>query len=79
MGRLQCISQVDGFVQELRHRQRLAGNILAEGLAFQQLHHQERLVLVLANLMDGADIRMVDSGGGAGFALESFQRLRIAG
>ncbi len=33
---------------------------------------------VFADVVDGADVGMVERGGGAGFALEAFEGLRIA-
>src|SRR5208282_3355842 len=50
---------------------------LFERLAFQQLHGDEVASAVFANLVDGADVRMVQSGGRARFALKTFQRKRI--
>jgi hypothetical protein len=35
--------------------------------------------LVFADVMNGADIRMVESGGGLGFALEAGEGLRVVG
>ncbi len=52
---------------------------MLEGLAFEQLHGDEGLVSVLANLVDGADVGVVEGGGGAGFAQETFERLTVAG
>ncbi len=46
-------------------------------LALQKLHDDEGLAFVLTNLMNGADIGMVERGGGAGLALETLQRLAV--
>ena len=35
------------------------------------------LLVLLANFVDGADVGMVESGGGAGFTAETFQGLRV--
>ena len=48
-----------------------------ERLAFQQLHGDEVASVVLANLVDRADIWVVQSGGGASFALKTVERERI--
>jgi hypothetical protein len=47
--------------------------------SLQELHHDERVAILLADLMNRADVRMVQRGGGACFGLESFQRLRMGG
>jgi len=48
-----------------------------ERLAIQKLHTDERLAFVLTNLVNGADVRMVESGSGLCFALKTFERLMI--
>jgi hypothetical protein len=53
------------------------GHPLAKRFALQQLHGDKRLALVLGNFVDGADVRVVERAGGARFALEAFQGLRI--
>ena len=40
---------------------------VAQGLAFEQLHHQVGVAVLLADVEDGADIGMVERGRGAGF------------
>jgi hypothetical protein len=41
--------------------------------AIQELHHDEGLAFVLSNLVDGADVGMVEGGSCTGFAAETFQ------
>ena len=64
-------------VQQLLDRQRPGFNNVLEGLALHQLHGDERLPVVLADLMDGADVGMVEGGSSPGFAAEALQRLGI--
>ena len=45
----------------------------------QQLHDNELLTFVLVNVVDGADIGVVQGGGGSGFTPEALQGLRVAG
>jgi hypothetical protein len=45
----------------------------------QELHGVESLAFVLTDLVDSADIRMVQGRGGLGLALETGQRLRVSG
>ena len=46
--------------------------------AFKKLYHQESVAILLANVMNGADIGMVQSGRRLRFPLESSQRVGIA-
>ena len=52
---------------------------MLERFAFQQLHGDERNVFEGINLVDGADVRMVERGGGTRLALKALNRLGIAG
>ena len=58
----------------LRHAQRPALQPLAERLAFEQLHRDEELPLVLADVVELADVRVVDARRGPGLALEALAR-----
>jgi hypothetical protein len=58
---------------------RTAADAMLQRLAFEPLHHDEMLALVLADVVDGADVRVVERGGGAGFALKPLDGLWIAG
>ena len=51
----------------------LAVDPVFEGFAFEQLHGDEVASAVLADLVDGADIGVVQGGGGAGFALKTVE------
>src|SRR5271157_3495548 len=46
---------------------------------FQKLHGDKGLPVLLANVINRADVRMVQRRRGLGFALKARQRLRIAG
>jgi len=50
-----------------------------QGRAVEKLHHDERLPVLLVNLVDGADVRMVQPGSGLGFPLEAAESLRVLG
>ncbi len=47
------------------------GDAVLERLAFQKLHHDEGLPLVLVDVVDGADAGVVEGRGGPGLALEA--------
>jgi hypothetical protein len=50
---------------------------MPESFPFQQFHGDERLAFMLANLVDRADIRVIQRGGGAGFPLKAIERLFV--
>ncbi len=50
---------------------------MLERLAIQKLHGDEVLPLVLINLINRADVGMIERGGGSGLALEALERLRV--
>jgi len=66
---------VDGGVE----RQFSASEAIGEGFSFEILHHDERHVLVLADVEDRTDVRMRECGRGSRFALEAETRIRIGG
>ena len=45
----------------------------------QKLHGDERLAVLLANVVDGADVGVIQRGCGLGFALETGEGLRVTG
>ena len=57
--RFQSPGDLDGQIQKRFQRQRLCANSVFQRLAFQQLHGNIALPVVLADVMDGADIRMI--------------------
>jgi hypothetical protein len=56
-----------------------AADTFAQGLPFEEFHHEEGLAIVLADVVNGANARMIQGGRGAGFALKTFERRRIFG
>jgi hypothetical protein len=51
--------------------------LVLERLSGEHLHHDELLAIGVTNVMDGADVRMIQSRRGARFPAEAFERLRI--
>src|SRR5882724_2730738 len=79
--RVRGIEAVGDFNRERKQSivfQRLAADQVLEGEAVQKFHGDEHAIAVLANLVDGADVGMVQRGSGTGLAAKSLQRLRIA-
>ncbi|MEK7408746.1 MAG: hypothetical protein AAB225_27080 [Acidobacteriota bacterium] len=79
MGGVQGVGNLDGCVQEFVRAKGLVGNSLPEGLAFEELHDDERLALELVDAVDGADVGVVQRRGGAGLALEALQHEGVLG
>ena len=62
----------------LGHAERPVAQPLGERLALEQLHGDEELAVVLADLVDLADVRMVDAGRRARLAPEALARGLVA-
>jgi hypothetical protein len=50
---------------------------MIERLALEELHGQERPIILLPNFMNCADVGMIESRRGPGFAPEAFERLQV--
>jgi len=50
-----------------------------EGLAVKELHGDEGAAVLFADVIDGADVGVIEGGGGFGFAAETFEGLAVAG
>ena len=61
------------------HKAHPYGDALLQRLSFEQLHGDKRVAPVLVNIVDRADVGMVEGGGGLGFALEALERLMVLG
>jgi hypothetical protein len=75
--RIQRVGNLHGQLQQGFELQWLASDEMPECLALQQLHGDERLVLMFADFVDRADVRVVERRGSLGFALKTLQCLRI--
>ena len=79
---VRCVESVGDFDGQIEQRfgvQGTAGDTVLEGLAFEELHDDEGLAVFLIDLVDGADVGMVESRGGAGFSLEAVEGLAVLG
>ncbi len=79
VGGFQRLADLNAQVQDEIDLERLALDALRQRLPLHQLHHDERLSLVLPDLMNGADVRMVECRSRAGFAEEPIQRGLVPG
>ncbi len=79
MRRIQSIGDLNRQFQQGLGRERLPLNAVFKRPALQKLHGDEGPALVLVDFVNGADVGMIERRGGAGFALESLQGLRVFG
>ena len=78
MGGIKSIGKLDADVNGARNGKCATGDEFVEGLAFEQLHGDEGAAVVILYRMNGTNARMIERGSRAGFAKETFERLRIA-
>ena len=76
--RLERVGELESPFDQLIRRHLLA-DARVERPALEQLHHEIRTALVLADVIDRADVRMVDRRDGARLTVEPFERDRVAG
>ena len=72
VGRVQRIGDFRRQLKHLFERQRLSAEQMLQRLSFQQFHGDEVLAVRFVDLVNGADVRVIERGGGKGFPLESF-------
>ena len=76
---VQRIRDLDGDLQRLFQRQRPFLQPLGQRLPVEILHDPEVDPVLRADVMEGADVRVVQGGDGAGFALEPLLQVRVIG
>ena len=79
MGSVQSIGDLDSQIEYRLDFQRLAADPAPERLPIQQFHDNEGSSLGFVNLVDGADVRMIQCRGGFGFTLKTAECLRVFG
>ena len=72
------VSHLDAQLQQQIHRQRLAPDTMLERLPFEMFHHDEEPAILLPDLVNRADVRVIQRRRGACLPLKSLQRIRIA-
>ena len=76
---VQRIGNLDRVLQHLLQRQRTFQQSLRQRLAFEIFHHQKIDFVLMASVVERADVRMVQAGDGLCFALESFAQFGTVG
>jgi len=74
---IQRIGYLDSQLEQILHFQRATRDAMFQGQAIQKLHHDLGLIAMLADLMDRANVGMVQRRGGTGFAAEAFEHLAV--
>src|SRR5580693_8636580 len=79
MSCVECVGNFNSDLQDTIQIHWAIANHMLQGCAVKKLHCDEGLAILLVNLVDGADVGMVQSRGGLGFALEPAEGLRVGG
>jgi hypothetical protein len=79
VGGVERVGDLNGEAKRDVGLKRTAGDAVLQCHAFEKFHDDEGLAILLADVVDGADIGMVEGGSGLGFALKAGEGLRIAG
>src|ERR1700676_2973698 len=75
----QAVRDVQGVIESFAHGKRPAVQALPQGFAFQQFGNNVSRAFVRADIKNGENIWMVQSGGGQCFLLKTPQPLSIQG
>ncbi len=78
MSRIESVCDLNAEVDQRFLLEALAGDVFGQRLSFEVFHHQEGLPVLLAHIVNSADVRVIERGGGSRLALEPFPRGRIA-
>src|SRR5580693_2926863 len=76
---IECVRNLDGQRQQDLGIQRLPRDAVFQRHAVEIFHHDEGLTILLIDLVNSADVRVIQGGGGFGLALETAQSLGILG
>src|ERR1700735_696929 len=77
MSRFERVGHLNSEIEKLLGFEWASFDAVLESFAFEQLHGDERLAVVLANLVNGANVRMIQAGSSARLAVEAFEGLFI--
>ena len=79
MGFLQALADLDPVLQHLFGREWSLGEAVGQGLAFEVFHDQEIGPVLVADVMQRADVGVIQRRNSAGFALEALPGIKIGG
>ena len=75
----QRVGDLDSEAQDLVDGQRPLGEAIGQRLAFEVLQDEVVDAVLLADVVERADVGMVEGGDGAGLALEARAQVRVRG
>src|SRR5579872_1070112 len=78
VGGIESVGDLNSYLHQRAGLQGAPQHQVGESAALEILHGQEGATIVLADFEYGANIGMIEGGGGAGFALKTLQSLGIA-
>src|SRR5262249_12188251 len=79
VGGFKCVGNFDSKRQQQAGFERPEGDPMLKGVAFQELHRDERLISVPSDFVDGADVGMVQSRGSTRFAAKALKSGGVLG
>ena len=79
VGSVKCVCNLDRERQQNLGIQRLARDAMFQRYAVEIFHHDEGLTVLIIDLVNGADVRVIQRRGGFSLALEAAQSLGIFG
>ncbi len=71
VGGVEGVGNLNSDVEKHIHRERPPGDTILERFAFEQFHHEEEFSFVFFDLVNRANIGMIQGRGGTGFAAEA--------
>src|SRR5262249_9445297 len=77
VGHVEGVRDLHGIIENLLDGDGLAFDAMLQSDAVEKLHDNERVALVFADVVNCADIGMIEGGGGAGFSAKAFESLGI--
>ncbi len=77
VGGIEGVCDVDGKRHASREIERASGNFVLQSPAIQVLHGKKGLPFILTDVVDRADVGMIECGGSLGFAAKTFQGLAV--
>ena len=79
VGSVESIGNLDSDGEQRLQIHRTVADQVLQGVAVEELHGDERLAVLVADVVDGADIGMVEGGRGLGLTPETLQSLAVLG
>ena len=76
---IECVGDLDGEGKQSVQLERSCADQVFERLAVEKLHGDEGLAVLFADVVNGANVGVVQCGCGLGLALKAGERLRVAG